>query len=652
MKKFTFTLLALCIVSSAFAAVELVDEPMDLLQDAIDRHHKTIKASMDEEDLQYAESFSKILGNTNFMCTGGLDPNAITKKEYLTAFKAGPCNPVVILPGIGGSKLRVEINCKKFKAADPAGFDACGWKRCLGLQVPKKEYKVWIPAAFAPMSIMIDSDKSRKCFQAVFGFDSTNISSGHIKMADGLTVSVEGTTKESRSKADSNCAASAIEDLLTTGVQANGSAYFKKFRIAFEGAGYVTGLTYQALPYDFRIDYKENALNTRFKGILKEMSDNWGKRVVIYAHSFGNLQTVHNLSKMTQGEKDRMVARYIALAPPFLGAPKTVEGQIGLDNTFTQDLGFADLGITPAMYRHTIGLLKGLFNLMPKNTFKKFADEAWMKAIHARIEAEIHGHTITTGTVLDLLPQPTETCLPGFKSRDAFCNFGFVDMTVFGEVEGTSITLDNLTAIFQKYAVVEHSDKLWGAVQDPSYDSLPNTGVQTNVIFTSALDTMYHFEFDENPKLKTDQDKYVAPTSNKYTYGDGTVLSTSAVVAALKWADDFEKKSPGAKPTTIIEVCSTKDRRTSVFSPDVLFVRDNAYFGIDCDCGGTKLFPKDGSKCGHTLFLTDPKVIEFLLMSAADGIASIETATSKAFSSKSESQIAAYEDSCQLLNNH
>jgi hypothetical protein len=68
-------------------------------------------------------------------------------------------------------------------------------------------------------------------------------------------VVVEGTSKETRSKADSNCASSAIEDLLTTGLQANGSDYFKKFRIAFENAGYITGLNYQALPYDFRLSY-------------------------------------------------------------------------------------------------------------------------------------------------------------------------------------------------------------------------------------------------------------------------------------------------------------------------------------------------------------------------------------------------------------
>jgi hypothetical protein len=163
---------------------------------------------------------------------------------------------------------------------------------------------------------------------------------------------------------------------------------------------------------------------------------------------------------------------------------------------------------------------------------------------------------------------------------------------------------------------------------------------------------MYEFEFDENPKLKTDKDQYVAPISTKTTHGDGVVLTTSAIIPGIKWADDFSKKVAHAKPTNIIEVCSTYSRRTSVFSPGFHEVKDNAYFGIDCDCSGSKFLPKDGTKCNHTRFLTDPKVIEFLLMSAADGVPAVETAASRAFANKSESQLEAYENSCQLLNNN
>lgn len=37
--------------------------------------------------------------------------------------------------------------------------------------------------------------------------------------------------------------------------QSDGSFYYKKFRETAEHAGYITGITYQPLPYDFRLSY-------------------------------------------------------------------------------------------------------------------------------------------------------------------------------------------------------------------------------------------------------------------------------------------------------------------------------------------------------------------------------------------------------------
>jgi hypothetical protein len=51
----------------------------------------------------------------------------------------------------------------------------------------------------------------------------------------------------------------------------------------------------QALPYDFRLAYQENELKHRFKGVISDMYKNLGKKVVIIAHSFGNLNTLYHL---------------------------------------------------------------------------------------------------------------------------------------------------------------------------------------------------------------------------------------------------------------------------------------------------------------------------------------------------------------------
>ena len=73
---------------------------------------------------------------------------------------------------------------------------------------------------------------------------------------------------------------------------------------------------------------------------------------------------------------------------------------------------------------------------------------------------------------------------------------------------------------------------------------------------------------------------------------------------------------------------------------------------MDCECGGTIAKPTDGSACGHTPFLTDAKVIDFLLRSAIDGVEQVPSASTEAFANQSESDIKNYEDNCLLINNN
>jgi hypothetical protein len=192
------------LATSSLAVVSLNEEPVDLLQGALDEYHKTIKNEVDPTEAFFTKSMGKTLKSTEFVCTQGKNPSDLTRKEYITEFAKGPCSPAVVLPGIGGSKLRVEIDCEKFKAANPVDFKQCGWKRCSGLQSPLKEYLIWIPTLLAPMSIFIDSQKKRDCFTAVFGMDDSQaIPSGKLLTKVGLTVKIDGTTPKTQAKTES-----------------------------------------------------------------------------------------------------------------------------------------------------------------------------------------------------------------------------------------------------------------------------------------------------------------------------------------------------------------------------------------------------------------------------------------------------------------
>jgi lecithin-cholesterol acyltransferase len=267
----------------------------DLLQNEIDDYHNLVRQEygflegFDESKPSDQEVFSSVLTNTKWMCTNGKDPNSLTNKQYVKEFAAGPCNPAIVLPGIAGSKLVVQIDCATFKKENPKAFSDCGWSTCGSFLAPKSEYKMWIPETGAPMSISVPFAGQRNCFNAVFGFDDSDVKNGgNLIVRKGLTAVVYGTSPNTRSKQAGGCAWDAISNLGTAGPQTPGTSVFASFLTLYESAGYKNGVNLQALPYDFRLAYQKNELNTRFSKVIKEMYNNWGKKIIIYAHSFGN----------------------------------------------------------------------------------------------------------------------------------------------------------------------------------------------------------------------------------------------------------------------------------------------------------------------------------------------------------------------------
>lgn len=87
-------------------------------------------------------------GRKNACLPSNRSPSQFTNRmEYLEEFTRGPCSPVLIVPGILGSKLRVKINCIRFYRNFPHIFKSCGWRFCKSIFLfsPSKEYTIWIP---------------------------------------------------------------------------------------------------------------------------------------------------------------------------------------------------------------------------------------------------------------------------------------------------------------------------------------------------------------------------------------------------------------------------------------------------------------------------------------------------------------------------
>ena len=103
--------------------------------------------------------------------------------------------------------------------------------------------------------------------------------------------------------------------------------------------GYTPGLTLFIVPYDWR---KPVGVNDAAQRIQKSIDRSWdisGKPAVILAHSYGNKQVHFALRSLL--DKTTKVKKWIALAPAFLGAGRT--------------LSYLTEG-TPSLYAYGLGL--------------------------------------------------------------------------------------------------------------------------------------------------------------------------------------------------------------------------------------------------------------------------------------------------------
>lgn len=596
------------------------------------------------------EQLEQLLSRTQYECIGGRRPSSLSKKNYLKYFSEGPCNPTVFLPGITGSKLMIQIDCPVFKESDPDTFKACGWLDCKYYR-PSEEYRIWIPKIDTPMSIFKTSDARRRCLAGVFGLNYEKAPDGSYKNVDkpGLKIVPMGTSPETRTDGSvSQCGFTGIEEMLPFLINLPGYHYFKYMKEAFLNAGYMIGLTMQALPYDWRKHQRETLLSGKFHKVVENMSSMVGKKVVIVAHSYGNYQAVNFLWSLNQQQKDQMIARYIALAPPYGGAVKPPMSFIGFDSGYSYNLVLAKVGLTEVFFEKAGYAFKGGMTLFPKNQFGLNKDKDFIKAIQGRIQAEKEGRSQQKGTVMDIFPSPTETCLVGFSDRSPKCVLGLHDFAQnFGSINGESLTYDNIYDLLKKYSYNDIIPELYKSSIDERLERMDNLGVQVNILFSGAIPTLSKIEYLNNPRYSTSKSKTYDPDHKQYSMGDGSVLTPSALVAGIKWASDFKSNKENAKPVVFVELCGEVNQRTSIFDANKT-VKDNFYMGINCSCKGTSSNKESGSKCAeHQSMIEEPNLISFVLDSAIDGV---KGKVGDWWDQKTESYYADFVSKCFLYN--
>jgi hypothetical protein len=220
MKVIQFVAIA-CIALSVCTSFERTG--LDLLETQIEEHHEMMREIYGDIELgifgrgvprHYKKITKKLLQDTKWVCTNGKDPNTLSKQQYIAEFSSGPCQPTVVVPGIAGSKLVAEIDCKTFKDNNKQAFKDCGWSTCTGFLTPKKEYQIWIPAAFSPMTIASVNQGDKRCFIAMMGFNADDVKNGGtLQPRKGLTIKPYGTSNGTKTKEEGLCGWEAIHNL-------------------------------------------------------------------------------------------------------------------------------------------------------------------------------------------------------------------------------------------------------------------------------------------------------------------------------------------------------------------------------------------------------------------------------------------------------
>jgi hypothetical protein len=374
-----------------------------------------------------------------------------------------------------------------------------------------------------------------------------------------------------------------------------------------------------------------------------------GKKVSIVAHSYGNMNVLAALSKMSLDKKRQKLQRYFAMGPPFLGVNRPVSNLIGCDNL----LDFGPIGIDFAMCKIIAGNSGAVYDLLPHKTATTFQSASWMKSINNRRASEgyagVKQEAITPqqDIVAQIFPATSQTCFPNRNVMNAGskCTLGVDNFENFGTVNGEQITAANMPTILGKYGLNPQSQLYFDKLDiRKNYHQMDHPGVQTTIIYSKLRATSSRFFWKGNPRDKTAKPDgtYSLPDSVEKSAGDGTVVAGSSLIAGIKWASDFLQNPSKLTPIVFAELCSEYNKKTSVYQDGAAKVTRNEYQGIGCQCQ-----PGKEDACGHIDMVFDPNVVDYVARSLLDNQQALLT---KLFDNATEDKLNLFIGKCGLLN--
>ena len=328
-------------------------------------------------------------------------------------FIAGKCNPVILVPGMLSVRTRFKIDCDNLKEKERDIYKKMKFFCRFDNVCPSFYFKqyhendlflnLWGSFGFSvPLACTNKSDDSytftcQNIYNACFAYflnifngdECAKYNSGKnvCTKSDYIKILFYGGTPGTLGW--SKCGTTAVENIMS-------AIDFKKSRVfgdiieLFRKIGYNFGFSLGAIPNDFRKFVATNKFATdTFRYLIETFYKNTGKKVIIIAHSFGNLITLHNLIAKENQDLIPKIKKFISIGPPFAGATKLL-------NAYLHDLKDFNVKLISKFYTFGQSLLfksaPVLSELKPLPIFSKINKQEqysnFVKAIKERINLE------------------------------------------------------------------------------------------------------------------------------------------------------------------------------------------------------------------------------------------------------------------------
>ena len=329
-------------------------------------------------------------------------------------FIAGNCNPIILVPGILSVRLRYRIDCENLinKEKDVykklkffCRFDnICPSWLFWRTKIDENEFflKIFNQFGFSfPLFCKNNKDDAysltcQNIYNACFSYfmntftsdECAKYSSGQsvCTKSDYIKILFDGGTEYSSSY--SKCGLHAVTNILSD-IDIETSRIFGDIIDLFKKIGYDIGFSFGAIPNDFRKFVATNEFATNaFRYLVESFYNNTGKKVIIIAHSFGNLITLHNLVSKENQDLIPKIKKFISIGPPFAGSTKLLNAYLhGIKDFNSEATYFFPFG--QALLFKSAPVLS---ELRPLPIFSKLNEQqqysTFVKAIKERINIE------------------------------------------------------------------------------------------------------------------------------------------------------------------------------------------------------------------------------------------------------------------------